>query len=185
MNILAVVGPSGAGKDTLLAGALAARPDLRVLRRTITRPTSAGGEPFEGVSDAEFARRLAAGEFALHWQAHGLNYAIPHPPPDGVTIFNCSRRMLAKAAQVFPGLRIINVTASAPVLAQRLAARGREDARDIASRLAREAPLPADLPVTTVVNDGALADGVAAFLNAIDAAGDAPVLPPIRQMKVT
>lgn len=185
MTVFAVVGPSGAGKDTLLAGALTARPDLRVLRRTITRPTSAGGEDFEGVSDAEFARRLATGEFALHWQAHGLNYAIPHPPPGGVTIFNCSRQMLADAARVFAGLRVINVTASPEVLAQRLAARGREDAADIASRLAREAPLPAGLPVTTVVNDGAVADGVAAFLNAIDAAGDAPPLPPTRHMKVT
>lgn len=174
MTVFAVVGPSGAGKDTLLAGALAARPDLRVLRRTITRPADAGGEDFDGVTEAEFARRKDAGEFALHWQAHGLHYGIPHAASDGVTIFNCSRRMLMDAARVFPGLRVINVTASPEVLAQRLAARGRENAADIASRLAREAPLPANLPIATVVNDGAVADGVAAFLHALDPAGERP-----------
>ncbi len=40
--ITAIVGPSGAGKDTLIRGALAARPDLRLIRRVITRPTEAG-----------------------------------------------------------------------------------------------------------------------------------------------
>ena len=42
--IFAIVGPSGAGKDTLIEGALKQRPDLRLIRRVITRPTGAGGE---------------------------------------------------------------------------------------------------------------------------------------------
>ena len=75
--IFAVVGPSGAGKDTLIQGALAARPDLRLVRRVITRPTDAGGEDFEGVTEDDFAARRRAGDFALHWQAHGLSYGIP------------------------------------------------------------------------------------------------------------
>ncbi|MBK4216902.1 phosphonate metabolism protein/1,5-bisphosphokinase (PRPP-forming) PhnN [Paracoccus caeni] len=168
MSVFAVVGPSGAGKDTLIAGAAQARPDLRVLRRVITRPESAGGEPFEGVTEAEFARRHAAGEFALTWLAHGLHYGVPHAPDDGVTLFNGSRRMLEQAATAFPGLRVILVTASAPVLAARLADRGREDAKDIAARLTRSAPLPGGLPVITVRNDGSVAEGVAAFLAALD-----------------
>ena len=65
-GVFAIVGPSGAGKDTLLAGALAARPDLVLVRRVITRPTEAGGEDFDGVTEAVFAQRLAAGDFALH-----------------------------------------------------------------------------------------------------------------------
>ena len=40
-RLFAIVGPSGAGKDTLIQGALAARPGLSVVRRVITRPTSA------------------------------------------------------------------------------------------------------------------------------------------------
>ena len=59
MRLFFVVGPSGAGKDTLLSGAIAADPALHWARRVITRPESAGGEPFEGVTEAEFAMRLA------------------------------------------------------------------------------------------------------------------------------
>ena len=76
-RLFAIVGPSGAGKDTLIQGALAVRPGLSVVRRVITRPTSAGGEDFEGVTAAAFAARSKAGEFALTWQAHGLSYGIP------------------------------------------------------------------------------------------------------------
>lgn len=168
MTIFAVVGPSGAGKDTLIAGALAARPDLQVLRRVITRPESAGGEPFEGVTTAEFAKRATRGDFALSWNAHGLSYGVPHPIGAGVTLFNGSRRMLGQAAQVFAGLQVIHVTASPEVLADRLAARGREGAQDIAARLSREAPLDPALPVLTVINDGTPAEGIRDFLAALD-----------------
>ena len=136
----AVVGPSGVGKDTLIAAAAKARPDLLIARRVITRPEAAGGEPFEGVTEAEFSARLP--EFALTWAAHGLSYAIP----DSVrraqlagqdVLFNGSRRMLAEAARVFAPLVVISVTADPMVLAARLAARGRESATDIAQRLER------------------------------------------------
>lgn len=168
MTVFAIVGPSGAGKDTLIAGAVALRPELQVLRRVITRPESAGGEPFEGVTETEFQRRAASGEFALTWQAHGLHYGIPHAPGDGVTLFNCSRRMLDQAAERFPGLRVLLITASAPTLAARLAERGREDAGEIADRLVRQVPLPDGLPIIAVRNDGSIAEGVAAFLTALD-----------------
>jgi ribose 1,5-bisphosphokinase len=168
MTVFAVVGPSGAGKDTLIAGAAAARPGISVLRRVITRPETAGGEPFEGVSEAEFALREACGEFALTWRAHGLAYGVPHSGAQGITLFNCSRRMLERAAQVYPGLRVIEITASPEVLAERLARRGRETAADIAARLARDVALPAGLPVVQVRNDGSVNDGVAGFLAALD-----------------
>lgn len=167
-RLFAVVGPSGAGKDTLIAAAQAAQPGLCVVRRVISRPEAAGGEDFEGVSAAEFAARRAAGEFALHWQAHGLDYGIPAqalaPLAAGRdVIFNGSRRAL-EAARGMPGLEVILVTAPAQVLAVRLAARGRETAADVAARLARAAPLPQGFVVHEVDNGGALADGVARFL---------------------
>ena len=46
--------PSGAGKDNLIEAARHARPDLVIVRRVITRPESAGGEAFTGVTEAEF-----------------------------------------------------------------------------------------------------------------------------------
>ncbi|MDT8855459.1 phosphonate metabolism protein/1,5-bisphosphokinase (PRPP-forming) PhnN [Paracoccaceae bacterium Fryx2] len=171
--ILAVVGPSGAGKDTLIDAARRVRPDLVIVRRVITRPETAGGEPFEGVTAEEFARRRTAGGFVLDWQAHGLRYGIPvgvlaDLAAGRTVIFNGSRAMLAQAGAAFPGLVVIHVTAPVPVLAARLAARGRESAEDIARRLSRAPePFPPGLPVREVQNAGALETAVAAFLDAL------------------
>lgn len=171
-RIFAVVGPSGAGKDTLMAAAHIARPDIALVRRVITRPESAGGEDFEGVTEAEFALRLAAGQFALHWRAHGLNYAIPEselaPMPRAPLLFNGSRAALPAAAARFPDLVVIRVTAPSAVLIERLLARGRETREDIEARVQRASyELPDGLKVIDVKNDGPLAEGVARFLAAL------------------
>lgn len=168
--IIAIVGPSGAGKDTLIAGALRARPDLRLVRRVISRPTEAGGEDFEGVSEQVFEERKARGDFALDWQAHGLNYGIPRAAVAGPgdVIFNGSRAALPAAMVAFPDLRVILVTAPDAVLADRLAERGREDAADIRARLARASfRLPAGIAAATVWNDGSLEAGIAGLLAAL------------------
>jgi ribose 1,5-bisphosphokinase len=172
-RLFAVVGPSGAGKDTLLAAAQAARRDLVVVRRVITRPETAGGEPYEGVTAAEFLRRRAAGDFALDWEAHGLCYGIPRAIEDDLAAgrdvaFNGSRAVLEQAAARYPGMVVIHVTAPASVLATRLAARGRESRADIADRLARaDWALPAGLAVRRVDNGGAIETATAAFLAAL------------------
>lgn len=174
-RLFALVGPSGAGKDTLLAGARVQRPDLAVVRRVITRPSAAGGEDFEGVTEAVFADRLAAGAFALHWQAHGLRYGIPlaelAPLREGRdVIFNGSRQALQAARDRFPDLTVIVVTAPVQVLAERLAARGRETRSDIEARLTRAGfALPEGITAQEVVNDGPPAQGVARFLAALQA----------------
>lgn len=172
-SVCAVVGPSGAGKDTLMREAARLRPDLHLVRRVITRPEEAGGEPFEGVSAAEFARRRAAGAFVLDWEAHGLRYGIPESARAAAeagraVVFNGSRTALARAAEVFPGLRVILVTAPPEVLAARLAARRREPPEEIARRLARGGyALPPEIPVVEVCNGDALEDAVPAFLAAL------------------
>jgi ribose 1,5-bisphosphokinase len=168
--IFAVVGPSGAGKDTLIRGALAVRSDLRVVRRVITRPAAAGGEDFDGVPDDAFALRRDRGDFALHWQAHGLAYGIPKDQLDapGDVIFNGSRAALPEATAVIPGLRVILVTAPDIVLAARLAARGREGAADIRARLSRgRFEMPAGIAFRTVINDATPEIGIARLLNAL------------------
>lgn len=172
-RVFAVVGPSGAGKDTLIAAAAAQRRDLHVVRRVITRPPEAGGEPYEGVTDPEFDTRLATGAFLLTWEAHGLRYGIPataeHALHEGRdVIFNGSRAMLGEAWAAFPGLTVIHVTAPVPILAERLAARGREGKADIARRLARTVyEIPPWIDVKVVENAGALDDAVEAFLAAL------------------
>jgi ribose 1,5-bisphosphokinase len=160
--LILIVGPSGAGKDTLLNAVradLAADASFRFVRRVITRPPDPDGEDHIAVSEAEFA----AMKFALQWQAHGTRYGIPGDIEAdlrrGMTVIaSVSREIIADAYRRF-GARVIQITASPAVLAARLAHRGREGAGDIAERLARTVPLPADVPVATIVNDGPVVRG--------------------------
>ena len=174
-RILAVVGPSGVGKDTLLAGAVAQDPALHWAQRVITRPTAEGGEPFLGVDRAGFNARLAAGEFALTWDAHGLSYGIPHAEFAPLTqgrdvVFNGSRAALPAAQAVFPGLIVLRISAPSRVLAERLAARGRETQAEIEARLCRASyDVPQGLPVIDVVNDASPETGIQRLLAALHA----------------
>ncbi len=168
-----VVGPSGAGKDTLIAAARAALPGLHVVRRAITRPVGAGGEDHEAMGAEEFARRAAAGGFLLTWNAHGLDYGIPASLREVLAsgrdaLFNGSREHLAEAAAALPGLRAIHVTAPPALRAERLAMRGREAEPRRAARLARAVPpFPPGIEVIEVSNAGNLASATAAFLAAL------------------
>lgn len=142
--LVLVVGPSGAGKDTLLGRAreaLGNDPEFRFVRRVITRP-AAIGEDHEPVSPEEFKRRVAEGAFALRWNAHGLRYGLPAEIDDWlsngiVVIANGSRAALSAARRKYPDLRTIGITASPEILAERLARRGRESAKELAARLSR------------------------------------------------
>lgn len=164
-RLVSVVGPSGAGKDTLLAALVERRSDLMLARRAITRPAEPGAENHEPVSPAEFAARLAAGKFLIHWSAHGLHYGIPRAVLDDLAagrtvLFNGSRAALPQARAAFAALEVVMVTAPAPVLAARLAERGREAAEDIAARLDRAA-LGVPEGARLVMNDGDIALGLA------------------------
>mgnify|MGYP000017316183 FL=1 len=179
--LIAVVGPSGAGKDTLMGGARAALAQdtrFRFVRRAITRPAEAGGEDHEALNAGAFAARQEAGGFALFWEAHGLSYGIPRDieadlAARRVVIANLSRAVLAEAGARYR-LRVLQITAPIKVLAARLAARGREAPADIAARLKREVTLPAGLDVESVSNDADVAEGVARVLAALNrAASDA------------
>lgn len=177
--LVLVVGPSGAGKDSLLAGAhalLQDDPHFRFVRRVITRPADAGGEEHEATDRAAFAARRAAGGFALHWHAHGLDYGIPSDIAADIAagrtvVANVSRTVINEARARFP-TRVVVITAPRGVLAQRLAARGRETAADIAERLSRAAPEPTGPDVETVLNDTTLEAGIARFVAALSRAAE-------------
>lgn len=171
-RLIAVVAPSGAGKDTLLAGMQAARPDIVLARRVITRPESAGGEQHEGVDAAEFERRRRAGAFAVWWRAHGLSYGVPAAINDllaagHVVVFNGSRSALPAIQATYPDLAIVFVTAPVEVLRERLIRRRRESPDQIEARLS-QADRSAPPGAIIAANDGAVAEGVAELLNAID-----------------
>lgn len=171
-RLFAIVGPSGVGKDTLIAGAVAGLPGLARARRSITRPP-AESEDFESLSEEAFHTALAGGEFALFWPAHGLFYGIRKaefaPLARGQdVIFNGSRQALAAAKATFADLRVIEITVSSQVLATRLAARGRESEAEIAARLSRAAlPLPEGIEAVRIFNDTTPEAGIAALIAAL------------------
>lgn len=164
-TLLLVVGPSGAGKDTLIDIARARfAGDARVLfaRRLVTRP-SGTGEAHGTLSEAEFDALLAEGRFPLSWRAHGLSYALGPEVAEviaqgGVVVANGSRATLPEARRRFARVRVVHVTAPVPVRAARLAMRGRESADDIAERLARAPELDV-APDLTIDNVGTPTEG--------------------------
>ena len=173
-----VVGPSGAGKDTLLDGfrtglGEAAASSFEFARREITRPEDAGGEAHEAVSVETFEERRRLGTYLLAWDAHGLSYAIPRRYERFLAqgthvVANVSRAVIPAARDLLQPCGVILVTASEATLAQRLRARGREEERDLAARLARARAFAVSGPdVVSVYNDGTLGEGVVAFRRAV------------------
>ncbi|KAA2211474.1 phosphonate metabolism protein/1,5-bisphosphokinase (PRPP-forming) PhnN [Teichococcus oryzae] len=177
-RLVAVVGPSGAGKDTLLSAArrnLAKDARFVFARRLITRPAEAavhdGAEDHEPVSEEAFEALRRSGGLALHWQAHGLHYGIPASVEAAlsegcVVVANLSRTVLATTPARYR-LRVLQVTASPALLMERLRQRGREDADSIALRLQRQAVLPQGLDVRVINNDSTPEQGAAALVDAL------------------
>ncbi|MDH2313180.1 phosphonate metabolism protein/1,5-bisphosphokinase (PRPP-forming) PhnN [Methylobacterium brachiatum] len=156
--LVLVVGPSGAGKDTLIRLAraeLAGDPRYVFPRRLVTRPPS-GDEDNDEIDGAAFETGCASGAFTLHWRAHGLGYAIPAQAADlaaggHVVVCNVSRRIVEEARGGSVPVSVVEVTAPPEILASRIAARNRVEDGDVAARLAREARVRADL---TILNTG-------------------------------
>src|SRR5215475_9992930 len=167
-RLVAVAGPSGAGKDTLLRFArnhLGSDPNIVFPHRVVTRETSAA-EDHETLSEADFAAAVAAGGFAFWWYAHGLNYAVGVAADDEIragktVVCNVSRAVISHLRRRYVDVRVVLVTAPADVLATRLAARGRATDGPLEARLARNAPSQSDLaPDVVIENVGDPQDGV-------------------------
>jgi len=170
-RLIAVVGPSGVGKDSVMLGLKSALPDLHLVRRVITRAPGLGGEDYEAVTEDEFSNMARDGAFALHWGAHRLHYGIPttvqYRLKNGTDcLANFSRNALAEAAEIFPNLIVLNITATPKTLSERLAQRARETDEEIARRIAvANKALPAGLDVVHVSNDGPLAETIASAVD--------------------
>jgi ribose 1,5-bisphosphokinase len=175
-RLIAVVGPSGVGKDSVMAGIKNATPTMHLVRRMITRAPELGGEDYTPVTVPDFHEMMRDGAFAIHWGAHGLFYGIPADVHDHLgkgtdCLVNFSRKALADAAGLFPRFLVLNITANPANLAQRLAMRGRETEAEIANRLKQAAkPLPDGLNVIHLSNDGPLNETVARAVAALQPA---------------
>ncbi|WP_339514180.1 phosphonate metabolism protein/1,5-bisphosphokinase (PRPP-forming) PhnN [Pseudomonas sp. RL_15y_Pfl2_60] len=145
-RLIYLIGPSGAGKDSLLN---AAREQLaamgcRVARRVITRSAEAQGEEAISLSPTAFDEQKWVGAFAMSWQANGLSYGIPRQINEWLAagdnvLVNGSRAYLAEARARYPDMLAILLKVNDAVLRERLLQRGRESEAEIEQRLARNA----------------------------------------------
>ncbi len=188
--LVVIVGPSGSGKDTLikwLRDNLEDRDEFLFVRRVVTREAVSGLEDHDTMSVAAFRASEAAGHFSVTWSAHGLHYGLPgsvhdHVRGGGVAIANGARRALPDLRARFDRLHVVNVVVEPAVLAERLAARGRESPADIEARL-EQAALPADTGPDTISVDNSgpidrAGQRVLAYLSELAApaaAGQSPV----------
>jgi ribose 1,5-bisphosphokinase len=159
-RLVLVVGPSGAGKDTLIAGARAAcAGDGSVIfpRRVVTRAATAS-EDHDTVSDDAFRQAAAAVGFALWWEAHGLCYGIPAAIDADIhagrtIVCNVSRTIAAPARERYAAVTAVLVTAPPDVLQARLAARERGSDGDLAARIARSAVVDGGFDADVVIEN--------------------------------
>lgn len=173
-RLLAVVGPSGAGKDTIIAGAKAARahdPNVVFPRRVVTRAATAA-EDHDSLDQAGFERALADGTFAFWWQAHGLRYGIPRRVDDDIragrtVICNVSRAVLPDLRTRYANIAAILITAPPEILAARLASRSRASDGPLPERIKRNTAFAEFQAEWTIDNSGAPAAAVQQLLDIV------------------
>ncbi|MCP3394242.1 phosphonate metabolism protein/1,5-bisphosphokinase (PRPP-forming) PhnN [Bradyrhizobium sp. CCGB12] len=160
-RLVLVVGPSGAGKDTLLRLAQAACADDHEVvfpRRVVTRASTADEDNI-AVSQDDFRRAREHGDFAVHWEAHGHSYALPLEINDDIragrtVVVNVSRTVIGTLRQAYANVVVVAITAPPDVLAQRLAARARHSDGNIVDRLARSVDDASAIADVTILNAG-------------------------------
>jgi ribose 1,5-bisphosphokinase len=160
-RLILVVGPSGAGKDTLLglAKAACAGDDNVVFpRRAVTREASPFEENEQLSLDA-FRQARSQGDFAVHWEAHGHCYALSRALDDDIragrtVVANVSRAVVEAIRRAYTDVVVISITAPPEILSQRLAARARSSDGRLADRLGRAVDDAATVPDVTITNIG-------------------------------
>jgi ribose 1,5-bisphosphokinase len=173
-RLVLVVGPSGAGKDTLIARAKAAcTGDAGIVfpRRVVTRPAS-DAEDHDSLTDAGFDCAANNGVFAFIWQAHGLKYGIPRTIEDDISagstvVCNVSRGIVAELRARYTRVEAVLVRAPADILAARLAGRSRASDGNIAERVARSDAFAEFHAEHAIENTGAVDEAVRGLLAVI------------------
>lgn len=176
-RLIYCMGPSGAGKDSLLDWLRTHMPPtcpLHWAQRTISRAAIPGGEAHESASPEAFSALRDEEAFALHWEANGLGYGIRHTQLEPLgwghwVLLNGSRAYLPDALMRFPDLVAVHITASPQVLRGRLLSRGRETPAQVEARVQRALAYmpPAGTASIEVHNNGGLSDAGQQLLNAL------------------
>lgn len=144
-RLIYLMGPSGAGKDTVLQGvSRLLGSDCYLAPRLVTRSFTATGPESVSVSLDEFERLESGGKLAMAWRANGLAYGfmcdINNRLMQGCDVLiNGSRAYLPEAQRRYGDVLPVLLSVEPELLRQRLLARGRESAGQIQMRMERNA----------------------------------------------
>eukprot|EP01006_Ploeotia_vitrea_P011502 TRINITY_DN30633_c0_g1_i1.p1 TRINITY_DN30633_c0_g1~~TRINITY_DN30633_c0_g1_i1.p1 ORF type:complete len:211 (+),score=15.96 TRINITY_DN30633_c0_g1_i1:41-673(+) len=173
--IYLTVGPSGAGKDTLLKGALKKIGDDSVVfcKRHITRDADKCEELENPVTKEDFERNRGNNMYMTHWDRHDTLYGIPYSEiqPNKTLILNVSRGVIEEVNQKYTPhgtiVRVLRITASDHVLRERLVKRSEQTERKMApeeiEKRIKDGSIAIDTtaPIIQVLNDHAKEEGIA------------------------
>jgi guanylate kinase len=144
MSVLVVTGPSGVGKGTLIRRLLERRPDYRLSVSATTRPPRPGeqdGRDYHFLSEQEFERRLAAGDFLEHALYAGNHYGTLKAEVDrtpGNLVLEIEVEGARQVRQALPeATQVFIAPPSDETLRQRLEGRMTDAPEVIERRLAR------------------------------------------------
>lgn len=181
-----VVGPSGAGKDTLIAIAkdlVGGERTILFPRRVVTRERSAA-EDHDSLSPGEFDDAARQGAFAFWWEAHGLKYGLPVRVNDDIgdgktVVCNVSRQIVPRLRQSYMSCKVVLVDAPREVRTARIAARHRVTDAASAERLDRHfVDRESFVPDLVIQNVGDPRDGGRALADLLLGVAARPVFPP-------
>jgi guanylate kinase len=143
--VIVITGPSGAGKGTLIRALLPRVSELELAVSATTRLQRAGeqaGRDYYYLSEADFARRVAAGEFLEHiTYVSGQRYGTLREEVDRIRgegripVLELETEGALRVAEELPGVVTVFVTAPRAELERRLRERATESAGEIGERL--------------------------------------------------
>jgi guanylate kinase len=144
-RIFVITGPSGVGKGTLIAALRERRPELELTVSATTRAPRPGEEDavdYYFLSDAEFDRRLAGGEFIEHASYAGHRYGTLRGELERRTrggrpaVLEIEVQGARQIRDAIPQATLVFIAPpSLAVLRQRLEARATDDPQTIHRRL--------------------------------------------------
>jgi guanylate kinase len=173
-KVFVITGPSGVGKGTLIRTLLARIPELEISVSATTRKPRLGethGVDYHFLDDAEFERRVQAGDFVEHATYSGRRYGTLRSDLDqrlargAPVVLEIEVQGARQIAETMPeAVRIFIAPPSAEALRTRLVGRGTDAPEDVEKRLetARE-ELGAQKEFPHVVYNDRLDDAVAAL----------------------